>query len=1349
MPASGEMDASMGNMGGMPTSAAPAAPQDAAAPAAAAVPGAGAEYAMPASGEMDTSMGNMGGMPSTAPAAPQEAAPAAAAAASAAPEAAEGAENAENTDGAQGMEDMEGMPNMDAASAAPAAKAAKGAKGAKTAKGTKGAENKDAQPAADGEWRVLVDQITIDGGHVEWRDAQPAATVHVNGLAVAARAFAWPLTEPMEFEGSLAVSAPGVSAKAVKAAAQEDATEQPDAAASTTTKTTAKKAASSKKKTTRAKKSSRKKKTSAAAPALGLFETVASALVPAAQAQPAIQITAQTAAKTDKKTARKTKRKATGKTARKSATKTAAAAAPAAALAAASAASALDAASTPASAASIADTTAQAASSPASSAGGAIDTPMDTASAASVASAPEAPASAASSAAEVMVAAPIAQELQDSADAASAAGSAAATLAAPGAAWKRASGAQTLRFKGSATMQSAQVQAEASGIALALARPYIAPFLNGQLDGRASAQVDVQWSAPDALLVKAPSLALDALTLTGAGIAAPAAGGQSAPARTAPGATATTSGSARDPASPLDRARSGPLVAVERIAVEGAALDLAAHSVSAERLSVRAPRVTVLRNADGSLMAQSWLRPQPASSEKSAAAGAPWSAQLGEAVVQGGTIAWRDAVPARPVRADLGNVNLKASGIHWDGAKLAGALPVELSAQVTAAGRRSDPGRLSWNGQVRLDPLAVRGSVNAERLPAHAFMPYAGSSLNIDVLRADASFKGNVQMAQQPAGISLAVQGDARLQELRMHSLPDSEKRSKARAARTASQAPLAPDAAAERRASGLGEELLSLKNLRVQGVNVQMQPRRPLRISTGQTTLSDFYARLVILPDGTFSLRDIVGEDGAAAPAAQQKAATPAAPDPNAPVIRIGPVRVSGGRVAFTDRFIRPNYSADLSELTGSLGAFSTVPPGGQVQMAELKLTGRAQGTAALDISGRVNPLAQPLALDIKGSATDLELPPLSPYSVKYAGHGIERGKLSVSVNYVVQPDGSLTASNNIVLNQLEFGEPVEGAPNSLPVKLATALLADSNGVINLDIPISGSLNDPEFSIGPIVFKAIGGIIAKAVTAPFRAIAGIFGGSGSGGDPSQVIFKAGSSTLDDAARKQLDAVAKALQERTALKLTITGAAELATERVGWQRQRLRDMLAAELRGDAPAERENAAEGDEAEGKGEAASAPAAPQRTGNPAETEAALAKLSAEDYVRLVRRLYRRADLPGKPRNALGMARTLPVEEMERLLMEQIEVDDDAMRTLAQARAVAVKDYLAAKGLASSRIFLGSTRTSAPKGKKTAAPAATQGGESDEAGSSAATAPASAASAPHIPAGSIAGAELALGAK
>ena len=403
----------------------------------------------------------------------------------------------------------------------------------------------------------------------------------------------------------------------------------------------------------------------------------------------------------------------------------------------------------------------------------------------------------------------------------------------------------------------------------------------------------------------------------------------------------------------------------------------------------------------------------------------------------------------------------------------------------------------------------------------------------------------------------------------------------------------------------------------------------------------------------------------GAVAPApgpAAAASAPPAATRGPAPIVELGPIALVNGRVAFNDRFVKPNYSANLSELTGRLGAVSSgAPASGPPQLADVDLRGRVEGTATLEITGKVNPLARPVALDLKARVRDLELSPLSPYAVKYAGYGIERGKMSVDLAYVVQPDGQLSASNRIVLNQLVFGEKVEGSTANLPVKLAVALLADRNGVIDIDLPVSGSLNDPQFSLGAIVFKLIGNLIVKAVTSPFALLASSAGG---GGESSTIEFAPGSATLTPEARQGLDKIAQALVDRPALTLTISGESRLESEREAWKRERLRQALRAEKR------RQAIAGGADA-----------------------AAAITVGAEEYPALLKEVYRRADIV-KPKNVLGLAQNLPPAEMEQLILANMVVADDAMQQLAVRRGVVVRDYLATKDVATSRLFLGAPK-------------------------------------------------------
>lgn len=267
---------------------------------------------------------------------------------------------------------------------------------------------------------------------------------------------------------------------------------------------------------------------------------------------------------------------------------------------------------------------------------------------------------------------------------------------------------------------------------------------------------------------------------------------------------------------------------------------------------------------------------------------------------------------------------------------------------------------------------------------------------------------------------------------------------------------------------------------------------------------------------------------------------------------------------------------------------------------------------------------------------------------------------------------------------------------------------------MIDLDLPISGSLNDPQFSIGPIIVKAIINIIGKAITAPFTLLARALGG-GPGDDMSYVAFAPGSSELNAKSREQLDKIAKALTDRPALKLTVVGTSSLAAEREGYQRERLKALVAAEKRanqGAAPSASAQDASESVAVKPSSPASAATAATTASAPASAASAPASASANavsdaEYPQLLRRLYRRADLPGKPRNAIGLQKDIPVAEMEARLMAQIDVTEDAMRQLATQRGVAVKDYLAARKLPADRLFLGAARSGAqaPRGAASAA--------------------------------------------
>ncbi|MGE8492096.1 DUF748 domain-containing protein [Comamonas sp.] len=742
------------------------------------------------------------------------------------------------------------------------------------------------------------------------------------------------------------------------------------------------------------------------------------------------------------------------------------------------------------------------------------------------------------------------------------------------------------------------------------------------------------------------------------------------------------------------------LLELRQLLVKDAVLDTEAQQVKLGSVQLVEPVLGVSRAKDGRMMFEDWLvasqarqseakaPAKPATSSK-AAASKPWDVQLDVIAIKGAQLAFQDESTARKVAFRLTGWDLELRDYAPLAAK-AKPSPLKLSGRIGSG--RAEPGRIAYDGSLGLAPVSAVGRLNVSQLPVHAFEPYAAALLPVRLMRADANFRGTVDYAQSDKGPVLHVKGDAGLDDVRVRPL-------------VAAAAPASGDDASDddgngasetgRKAAapvanrgtgtlgiglmGAGDDLLNWKLLSLRALAVDMVPGQRMKVQVGETALTDFYARLVVQENGKLNLQDLggssaAGAGNAAAPsegvvveasggAAVSPPASPASPEPaTGPIIDMGPITLAGGTVKFSDQFVRPNYSADLSELAGRMGAFSSEPTAGQLQLAELELRGKAEGTASLEITGKLNPLVKPLALNIHGKVRDLELSPLTPYSIKYAGHGIERGKMSVDVQYDVTPEGMLTASNKLVLNQLTFGDAVQGAPASLPVKLAVALLADRNGVIDLDLPISGSLNDPQFRLAPIIFKVIGNLIMKAVTSPFALLSGAFGG---GSEASHVPFAPGSAVLDADSKQSLDKVAKALEDRPALQLTVAGQADLEREKDGWRKARIDDLVLAQKRRSAV-------------------------RAGGKPEDVQA----VSAAEYPALLKEVYKRADIQ-KPRNLVGMASDIPVAEMETLLLTSISVPDNAMRELALARGVTVRDYLASKGVKLERLFLGNAKT------------------------------------------------------
>ncbi len=655
------------------------------------------------------------------------------------------------------------------------------------------------------------------------------------------------------------------------------------------------------------------------------------------------------------------------------------------------------------------------------------------------------------------------------------------------------------------------------------------------------------------------------------------------------------------------------LAEIGEIAVNNVRAGLDTHDLHIGSLAIRAPRAHVARARDGSFSFDKLTQgadDTPARDDAKPAA--PWIVTLGQLRLDDGALQFDDATPAKPFRSTLSDIALAADNLST-------APDTRSTIRLDAAVNKR--GTLHAEGSAGISPLNAAFDVAIKEIALLPFQPYIAEQLNVELTQG---------VVQSRARLHLAASGDKPLQ------------------IRVGGDIGVRGFAARDTRTD---QELLRWKQLDLKGVDAGTAP---LKVHVREIQLRDFYSRLIVDADGVLNVQTLAREAPPAAvdatrtaPAAEQ--APPAAAPEN---LRVGRIVVSGGTVNFSDFHIRPNVIANLAELAGHVTEMTTETPG------EVELQGKVAGDAPLTVKGRINPLAADLFADIEANASEIELPQLSPYSIKYAGYGIEKGKLSMRLKYLID-QRKLEATNGIYLDQLTFGEHVDSpTATKLPVLLAVSLLKDRNGVIDVSLPISGSLDDPEFRVGRIILKVLGNLIAKAVTSPFALLGAAFGG---GEELASVDFEAGHASLSPAAEQKLAALAKALADRPALRMEIAGRADPVTDPDAWRHAQIEDKIRQQ----------------KLKSLGDAAA-------SGTQAVT------ITPEERLRFLTAAYKAEKFP-KPRNFIGIAKSLPPEEMGRLMFENTHVTNEDLLGLANRRAQSVKDWLAGSGgIATERLFL-----------------------------------------------------------
>ncbi len=319
---------------------------------------------------------------------------------------------------------------------------------------------------------------------------------------------------------------------------------------------------------------------------------------------------------------------------------------------------------------------------------------------------------------------------------------------------------------------------------------------------------------------------------------------------------------------------------------------------------------------------------------------------------------------------------------------------------------------------------------------------------------------------------------------------------------------------------------------------------------------LEGYTGRLHIKEDGTINTQRLLEEEAEAREAENPE---PQQTDEETEPWRakIGVIHIEDGQLDFMDESLPIQFRTIIGQITGEIMGLDT-SPGSRM---EVDLDGSVDGYAPVRFAGAASPFDEYPMIDLSLSFDGVDMARLTPYSGAYAGYAIDRGLLSLDVKYGLDK-GQLQGDNNILIDQLKLGDKIESEQAvDLPLELALALLTDANGVIDLALPVSGDVNDPEFSIGGIVGKAMVNLITSAVTAPFKLLAGLVS---SDEDLQSVIFPSGLATLDEAGKAKLASLTQAMQQRPELTLIIKGRLHPTADQHYLQQQALNQALITE-----------------------------------------------------------------------------------------------------------------------------------------------------------------------------------------
>ncbi|WP_122765310.1 DUF748 domain-containing protein [Pseudomonas viridiflava] len=672
-----------------------------------------------------------------------------------------------------------------------------------------------------------------------------------------------------------------------------------------------------------------------------------------------------------------------------------------------------------------------------------------------------------------------------------------------------------------------------------------------------------------------------------------------------------------------------PLVRLERLDVSETTVDLAKQQVVVGKIRSNKLETWAAREADGQLDWQKLFASQPSKPAKAPEpATAPATADSPKPA---------PTAPSKPWQVLLKDVQLRNYQVHLADRQAKPAVALELgplnvdvqnfdSLNQSPFNLKIDSGlgkqgKIQATGVVNLNPVSAKLKVTTKDIDLRVAQSYISPFIRLELRSGMLGSDLDVNL-KSTEPLALQITGRAQVDQL--HTLDTLKTR-----------------------------DFLKWQRLVVEGLNYQHGDS----LSIDKVNLLQPYARFMINDDRTTNVDDLLIPQPADSGA--KSAPKPAASKDKPLGIRIGQIAINDGSANFADFSLTPNFATAIQQLNGQIGTIDSR----QAKPASVDIKGKVDRYAPVTIKGSVNPFDPMAALDIATSFKRVELTTLTPYSGKFAGFRIRKGRLNLDLHYVITK-GQLKAENKVVVEQLQLGEKVDSADAvDLPIRLAIALLKDTDGKISIELPVTGDLNNPQFSVMPIVWQTLRNLVVRAATAPFKFIGGLVTGGGAE-DLSNVSFAAGSSELNKDAESALNTLAKALKERPALRLEIEGTAAASSDGPFLAAQRLEREYQYNYY--------------------------KILQRRGDKVPAQASLLEVPESEKAPLLEGIYRIRVKQQPPAEWKDLSRDDRTAKLRDGVIKFWSNSDVLLRQLGQDRASTIKDYLVDKGqLEDDRVY------------------------------------------------------------